>query len=82
MATPSQVDNLIDDATLGRIDADEAVTRIQQHAVRMIQDGRQILAHCRAARAGLDETHVALVDLRRLRPSVRGRRTDLEGVAA
>ena len=73
----SQVDVLLDDAALGRIQADTAFTHAEKIGVWMIRAGRGILADCRAGKAGTDEVMVALYELRRLRPTVQGRRSDL-----
>ena len=77
MATPSQVDVIIDDANLGRIDATDAVMHAQHTAVLLIKAGRMILSDLRAADRGLNETMTALHELRMLRPTVQGRRSDI-----
>ncbi len=74
MATPSQVDALIDDAQLGRVDTEAAVTQMHRVGTVMVAAGQRMLAEAARARAGLAATRGALLELRRLRPSVQGRR--------
>lgn len=73
----SVADTLLDDASLGRVQADTAFTHAEKIGVWMIRAGRAILADCRAGKTGTDEVMVALHELRRLRPTVQGRRSDL-----
>ena len=77
MPTTSQVDNLLDDANIGRVDATDAIIHAQRTAVLLIKAGRAILTDLRAADHGLNETMAALYELRQLRPTVQGKRTDI-----
>lgn len=78
----SVVDTLLDDASLGRIDATDAIMRLQHDVVAAIKNLRAILAGARSIDASLNEVMVALLDIRELHPTVSGRRTDLETVVA
>lgn len=73
----SVVDTLLDDASLGRVDATDAIMRLQRDTVETMRGLRAILAGARAIDASLNEVMVALLDIRELHPTINGRRTDL-----
>ena len=74
---PSLVDRLLDDAALGRLTTSEAITNLEKIAALLIRVGHRTMADCATARIGLAETTVAIGELRRLRPTAQGRRSDI-----
>lgn len=77
----SVVTSLLDDANSGRDAIQEALTDLEKLGDLMIRAGHRVILNCSQARSGVSETTIAINEIRRLRPSVQGRRSDIEVVA-